>query len=185
MDLRSLYTKKVGYQAAKDIDSALADLYSSLTSTDVGNYGTDIGDSAIVSCQQRLNEVDAPQDDRYFVIKPSQQAAIQKLDKFTSASYIGQFSQSSPIVRGPNNRYLWGDIYGDPVYVTNQVATTAGTPTQTHNLYFHKEAFVLALQQTPTVRHSFWHKDLSDLVTIDWIYGTNTLRSTFGCELRS
>lgn len=183
--MRSLYTKKVGYQAAKDIDTALLDLYSSLTSTDVGTYGVDIGDAAIVLSQQRLNEVDAPMEDRQFVIKPSQQAAIQKLDKFTAASFIGNYGQASPIVRGPNKRYLWGMIYGDPVYVSNQVPTTAGTPTQTHNLYFHKEAFVLALQQAPRVQTTYWLKDLSNLVVVDWIYGTNTLRSTFGVELRS
>ena len=183
--MRSLYTKKSGYQIAKDVDTALLNLYSSLTSSDVGNYGTDIGDASIVLAQQRLNEVDAPQDDRAYVIKPSQQAAIQKLDKFTYASAIGQMTQASPIQRGPNNRYLWGDIYGDPVYVTNQVTTTAGTPTQTHNLYFHKEAFVLALQQAPRTQASYWHKDLSWLVTVDVLYGTNTLRPTFGVELRS
>lgn len=184
-DLRSEYTSKAGEAIARVVDTDLLSLYSSLTSTDVGTYGADITDATIVAAAQALDEVDAPIEDRYFVIKPSQKAAIMKLDKFVKADYLGQYDQSTPVVKGPNNRYLWGDIYGVPTYYTNQVTTTAGTPTQTHNLMFHKEAFALALQQMPRTQASYWQKDLAWLVTCDAIYGTNVLRSTFGVEVRS
>lgn len=184
-DLRSEYTSKAGYAIAQKVDTDLLALYSSLTSTDVGTYGVDIGDATIVAAIQSLDEVDAPLEDRYFVIKPSQKAAIMKLDKFVQATYLGEYDKATPVKRGPNNRYLWGDIYGVPTYYTNQVSTTAGTPTQTHNLLFHKEAFALALQQSPRTQASYWQKDLAWLVTTDVIYGLTALRTTFGVEVRS
>lgn len=184
-DLRSEYTNKAGYAIAKKVDSDLLALYSSLTSSDVGTYGVDITDAVIVRALQRLDEVDAPLEDRYFVIAPSQKAAIMKIDKFVKADYLGSYNEPTPVKKGPNSRYLWGEIYGIPVYYTNQVPVTVATPTQTHNLLFHKEAFALAMQLEPRTQASYWQKDLAWLVTTDTIYGMTTLRSTFGVEVRT
>lgn len=184
-DLRSEYTSKAGYAIAQAVDTDLLSLYSSLTTTDVGDYGNDITDAVVVAAIQTLDEADVPMEDRYFVIKPSQKAAIMKLDKFVQATSLGEFNMPTPVKVGPNSRYLWGDIYGIPTYYTNQVTTTAGTPTQTHNLMFHKEAFALALQQAPRTQASYWQKDLSWIVTCDTIYGTSVLRADFGVEVRS
>lgn len=184
-DLRSEYTNKAGYGIAKAVDTSLLNLYSSLTSSDVGTYGVDISDATLVAAIQALDEVDAPIENRYFIVAPSQKAALMKLDKFVKADYLGNYDQATPVKRGPNNRALWGDVYGIPVYYTNQVPTTAGTPTQTHNLLFHKEAFALALQQAPRTQASYWQKDLAWLVTCDVIYGVSALRTTFGIEIRS
>ena len=184
-DLRTEYTEKAGYAIAKAVDTDLLGLYSSLASTDVGTYGTDLTDATIVAAYQSLNEVNAPLEDRYFVIKPSQCAAIMKLDKFVKADYLGEYNLPTPVKKGPNNRYLWGDIYGVPTYFTTQVTTTAGTPTQEHNIMFQKEAFALALQQAPRTQASYWQKDLAWLVTVDIIYGFSVLRDTFGVEVRS
>ena len=184
-DLRSEYTSKAGYAIAARVDTDLLGLYSSLASTDVGTYGTDITDATIVAALQTIDEVDAPLEDRYFVIRPSQKAALMKLDKFVQVSTLGQYDLPGPVKKGPNNRYLWGDIYGVPTYYTNQVTTTAGTPTQVHNILFHREAFALALQQSPRVQASYWQKDLATIVTVDAIYGYTALRTTFGVECRS
>ena len=184
-DLRIEYTAKAGEAIARRVDTDLLGLYSSLTSTDVGNYGTDMGDATIVAAMQSLDDALAPIENRYFVIKPSQKAAIMKLDKFVAAHYLGNYDQPSPVKKGPNNRYYWGDLYGTPTYFTTQVTTTAGTPTQTHNLLFHREAFALALQQMPRTQSSYWLKDIATLVVVDVIYGYSALRTTFGVEVRS
>jgi len=184
-DLRSEYTSKAGYAIAQSVDSDLLALYASLATVDVGTYGVDMGDTEIVKALQKLDEADAPLEDRFLIIAPSQKAAIMKLDKFVKADYLGQYDQPTPVKRGPNNRYLWGDIYGIPTYYTNQVPVTAGTPTQTHNLLFHREAFALALQLSPRTQASYWQKDLSWLITADVIYGVSALRDTFGVEIRS
>jgi hypothetical protein len=184
-ELRASYTKSAGFAIAKAIDTDLLSLYSSLTSTDVGTYGTDITDATIVAGIQELDEADVPFEDRYFVIKPSQKAALLLLDKFVKADYLGQYQQPTIVRKGPNNRYLWGDIYGIPTYYTNQVQETAATPTQTHNIMFHKEAFALAMQLGPRTQGNYWAKDLAYLVTVDSIYGCGVLRTDHGVEVRS
>lgn len=184
-DLRSEYTAKAGYAIAQAVDSDLFALYASLATTDVGTYGNDIDDPAIVAALQVLDEADAPLEDRFMVIAPSQKAAIMKLDKFVKADYLGTGVSMGPILKGPNNRYLWGDIYGIPTYYTNQVPVTAGSPAQTHNIVFHREAFALAMQLAPRAQASYWQKDLAWLITCDTIYGVSVLRDDFGVELRS
>jgi hypothetical protein len=184
-DLMSEYTNKAGFAIAQAVDSDLLGLYTGSTNTDVGTYGTDITDAVVVSAIQAIDEANAPIEDRAFAIKPSQKAALMKLDKFVKADYLGQYDQATPVKRGPNNRYLWGEIYGMPTYYTTQVKTTVASPTQTHNLMFHKEALALALQQAPRTQSTYWAKDLAWLVTCDTIYGVKTLRGDFMVEVRS
>lgn len=184
-DLMSEYTSKAGEAIARVVDTDLLALYSSLTSTDVGTYGNDLTDAVLVAAIQTLDEVDAPLEDRSLVIAPSQKAAIMKLDKFVKADYLGNYDQATPVKKGPNSRWLWGDIYGVPVYYTNQVPSTAGTPTQLHNVLFHKEAFALALQQAPRTQSQYRIESLGYRLTVDAIYGVSALRTTFGVEVRS
>ena len=183
--LRELYTKAAGYSIAKAIDTDLLGLYSSLTSTDVGTYGVDITDATIVKGIETLDVADVPFTDRYLVIKPSQKAALMKLDKFVKADFLGQYQQPTVVRKGPNSGHLWGDVYGVPTYYTNQVTTTAGTPTQIHNILFHKSAFALALQMGPRTQGNYWAKDLAWLVTVDAIYGLGCIRTDHGVEIRS
>lgn len=184
-NLLSEYTKKAGFALAEAVDTALLALYSSLTSTDVGTYGTDITDATILAALQTLDEVNAPITERYFVIKPSQKTAIAKLDKFVKADYLGKVQEATPVKVGPNSRYEWGDIYGVPVFYTNQITSTSATPTQTHNICFHKEAFALAMQQKPRTQSSYVLEYLGNLVVVDELYGVSALRATFGVEVRS
>lgn len=184
-DLMSEYTSKAGEAIARVVDTDLLGLRTGLTSTDVGTYGNDMTDAVIVAAIQSLDEVDAPLEDRAFVIAPSQKAAIMKLDKFVKADFLGNYDQATPVKKGPNSRWMWGDIYGIPVYYTNQVPTTAGTPTQTHNLMFHKDAFALAMQQSPRTQSQYRIESLGWRVTVDCIYGVKALRDTFGIEVRS
>lgn len=184
-DLMSEYTNKAGYAIARSVDTDILALYSGLSNPAVGTYGADLGDTELVEAIQALDEANAPIEDRAFVIKPSQKAAIMKLDKFVKADYLGQYNQATPVVRGPNNRYLWGEIYGIPVYYTTQVPSTLASPVETHNILFHKEAFALALQQAPRTQSNYWAKDLAWLVTVDVIYGTKVYRPDFGVEVKS
>jgi hypothetical protein len=184
-DLMSEYTSKAGYAIAKSIDSFLLGLYGSWTNPAVGAYGADIDDDAIVAAIQALDEANAPLEDRAIVLKPSQKAALMKLDKFVKADYLGQYANPTPVKRGPNNRYLWGEIYGVPVYYTTQIATTAGTPVETHNICFHKEAMALALQLAPRTQGTYWQRSLGWLVTVDTIFGANALRLDHGVEIKS
>jgi hypothetical protein len=184
-DLMAEYTSKAGYAIAQQIDSDLLALYTTFTNPDVGTYGVDIGDTTIVAAIQALDEANAPIEDRALIVKPSQKAAIMKIDKFVRADYLGQYQNPTPVKRGPNNRYLWGEIYGVPVYYTTQIPVTAGTPTQTHNILIHREAWAMGLQLAPRTQGTYWQRSLGWLVTVDSIYGMAGLRGDFGVEVRS
>lgn len=184
-DLMSEYTNKAGYAIAQSVDTSLLALYSGLSNPAVGTYGVPMTDAVLVSAIQALDEANCPIEDRQLVIKPSDKANIMKLDKFVKADYLGQYNQATPVVRGPNNRYLWGEIYGTPVYYTTQVAQTLASPVENHGILFHKEAFALALQQAPRTQSNYWAKDLAWLVTVDVIFGSKVYRPTFGVEVKS
>lgn len=184
-DLRSLYSEKIGYGVAKQVDSDVLGLYTGLTTTDVGSYGNDIDDATIVQALLTLNLGDVPMEDRAFIVSPYQIASIMKIDKFVRADVLGQVQSASPVRTGPNSRYLWGEIYGTPVYYTNNIPTNVATPTQTHNVLIHKEAWALAMQQAPRLQAQYLVASLAWLVVVDAIYGVNTIRPTFGVEVRS
>jgi len=184
-DLRSEYSEKAGYAIAKQVDTDVLGLYTGLTTTDVGTYGVDAGDATYVSALLAINVENVPMENRAFIIHPNQLAAIMKIDKFVKADYLGQYDMPTPVKKGPSSRYLWGDVYGTPVYWTTQVPTTAGTPTQYHNLLIHKDAFALALQQAPRLQAAYWLPSLAWKVVVDAIYGVVALRPTFGVEIRS
>lgn len=183
--MQSEYTNKAGYALAVVIDTDVLAEYSSFTNTDVGTYGVDLTDSTILSALEALDLANAPMEDRAAVIYPTQKTALLKIDKFVKADYMGEYDDPTIVRTGPNSRYLWGDIYGTPFYYTLQVPQTAGTPTQTHNLLFHKEAIILAMQQAPRTQSDYILEYLGNLVVVDAIWGVKTLRADFGIEMRS
>ncbi len=184
-DLRSEYSEKAGYAIAKQVDSDVLGQYTGFTTTDVGNYGTDAGDATYVAAHLALDLNDVPNMDRAVIVGATQKAAIMKIDKFTKADFLGQYDQPTPVRKGPNSRWLWGEIYGTPVYYTNNVPTTAATPTQYHNMLIHREAIALAMQQAPRLQAAYWLPSLAWKVVVDCIYGVTTLRGGFGVEIRS
>ena len=184
-DLMAEYTSKAGESIARRVDTDLLGTYTSFTNTDVGSYGVDITDAVVVAAAEALDLANAPIENRAFVIYPTQKSALLRIDKFVKADYLGQYQMATVVRTGPNNRYMWGDIYGVPTYYTNQVTATAGTPTQYHNIMFHKEAIALALQQSPRTQSQYILEYLGNLVVVDVIYGYTATRPTFGIEVRS
>src|SRR3990167_6453783 len=113
------------------------------------------------------------------------ESIARRIDTFVKSDYLGQYQNATVVRTGPNSRFMWGDIYGVPVYYTRQVTSTAGTPTQYHNIMFHKEAIALALQLAPRTQSDYILEYLGNLVVVDTIYGYSAIRPTFGIEVRS
>lgn len=183
-DLRAEYSTKAGYAIAKQVDTDVLGLYSNFTNTAVGTYGSAITDVTILNAILALDNADIPMEDRYLVINPAQKNEIMKIDKFVRKDYVGQYQTPGVAVKGPNTRFLWGDIYGYPVYYTNNVPTTVATPTQVHAMLFQKEAMALALQQAPRMQAAYWLPSLAWYVVTDVIYGVKALRTTAGVEIK-
>jgi len=184
-DLMAEYTNKAGYAIADAVDTSVLGLYTGFTNTDVGTYGTDVTNPVILAAIEAIDIANAPLEDRAFVFHPKQKTAIAKIDQFVRADYLGNYQSAKPAAVGAQSRYLWGELWGIPAYYTNKVPTTAGTPTQYHNILFHKEAMALALQQKPRVQSEYMLNYLGTLVVCDVIYGVKVLRTDFGIEIRS
>lgn len=166
-DLLKEYTSKAGEAIGKRADRDLIDLQSGLSQI-VGTVGSDLSDPVLVSAIQKLDEADAPMDDRTLLILPAQKAALLRIDKFVRADAIPYVKGDSPIVKG-----IFGDIYGNGVKWTTNLP--AGK-----NLLFHREAFGLAMQKKPRTQSQYKLEFLATLVVVDALYGVAEIRDTFG-----
>ncbi len=184
-DLAGAYTDKAGYDIAKAVDTDLLALYSGFTTTDAGSYEADISAASMVAAIQEMMVNDVPMTDRAFIIYASQAAALLNVAELVKADFIGEYNMPTRVQTGPASNHLYGTLYGIPVYFSTNVPVTAGTTQQVHNVLIHKEAWALAMQMAPRVQKQYEILKLSDVVTVDTLYGVSTTRPTFGVELRS
>lgn len=184
-DLVGSYTQKAGYQIANAVDTSVLSLYTDLTTTDAGSYESDISAASMVSAIQELMTNDVPREDLAFVITASQAGALLNVQQFVTVDYQGEFDQPSRVQTGVESQYMYGTLYGIPVYYSTNVQTTSGTTTSVHNMLLHKEAFALAMQMAPRVQKQYDIRSLADIVVTDVLYGVKTIRPDFAVELRS
>lgn len=133
-DLASLYTKKIGYALGLDFEDQILGLYSGLANS-VGASGVAVTDDVLLNAIQILDEGVAPQDDRTLIFRPASKRTLMKIDKFVDASKTGAS-------KGAQVNGLFGEIYGNPIFFSNRVASSSGV----RNLLFHKTAFGAAVQ---------------------------------------
>jgi len=183
-NLMSEYTNKAGYAIAKNVDTALAGLYSGLSQY-VGDGSTNVTDANIIRAIQYLDDADAPESDRFFVIKPSAKADLMAIDKFVLRTGPGWTTADSPILKGAKENGFWGDLYGVKVFVSTNLVTEAATPTVVHNLLFQKEFAGLAMQSAPRTQSQYKLEYLANLVTVDVLYGLSELRDAFAVDFRA
>lgn len=193
-NLLDQYSGKSGYAIAARIDADIAGLYSGL-SQNVGNATTDVTDANLVRAIQYLDDADAPQTDRYFVIKPAALAHLRQIQKFsewqslgvtpTPASGAGGLGNVGSVVRriGPNG--FVGTLYNVEVYMSTNLTEESGTSDTVHNLLFHKEAFALGMQMKPRTQFQYKQEYLGTLATTDALWGFAEYRDAFGVDFRS
>lgn len=175
-NLTKLYSEKSAYATKQAIDTSLLTLYSGLSQT-VGTKGTNVTEANIVAAKQKLDEADAPEEDRYFVITPAQESVMLQLARFTERQTVGFDSTNSPIIKGQLTRYV-----GLEVDVTNNVVTAGST---VHNLVFQREAFAIAFAISPRTQSNYIAEYLEWLTTTDSVYGVVETRDAFGVDYRT
>lgn len=190
VDLMAKYTEKIGYGLAKQIDSDVSGLYTDLGQT-VGTQGSAVTDANILRSIQYIDDADAPSGDRSWVIKPAAMSNVLALAKFVQTDAVGYLMQMSPIVTATladGNfepamvKGYFGQIYGVSVYISSNVTSSGTSPITYHNLMFHRDAFILVMQEDIRVQTDYNIRSLSQEVVGDCIYGVKTYRSTFACD---
>lgn len=174
-DLRSTYTENLGYSIAKKIDTDLAALATGFSQT-VGAGGTALTDANLTRAIQYLDDADAPESDRHFIVRPSVKRDLLQLDKFVLFQNVNKERVNNGMI---------GEVYGVEVAISTNISITDASPDVNNNMMFHKEALACAIQQAPRVQSDYELRGLSNLLVVDAIYGVAEYRDTFGVWVKS
>ena len=98
----------------------------------------------------------------FLAVNPRQKKQLLLIDDFVSAE---RYASAMPIQRG-----VLGTLYGVVV-----ISTPHATLDQ--SVLYHREACAFGLQMGPTLETSFDHSYISDLTTLDQLYGVKELNS--------
>lgn len=192
--LRSFYTEDAGYALARQIDSDLGALGSSLSgryymdsSTNLTAYAADTVVAADVftdvgfrTAIQLLDDADVPMDNRFMVVPPSVKKDILGIDRFNSSDFVN----GRPVENG-----LIGEIYGVKIYVSTNLPEVESAAQNSANgrvvggILGHRDAFILAEQMGVRVQTQYKQEFLGDLMTADTIYGVAELRDGAALQL--
>jgi len=192
--LRSFYTEDAGYALARQIDSDLGALGSSLSgryymdsSTNLTAYAADTVVAADVftdvgfrTAIKLLDDADVPMDNRFMVVPPSVKKDILGIDRFNSSDFVN----GRPVENG-----LIGEIYGVKIYVSTNLPEVESAAQNSANgrvvggILGHRDAFILAEQMGVRVQTQYKQEFLGDLMTADTIYGVAELRDGAAVQL--
>jgi N4-gp56 family major capsid protein len=190
--LRAFYTEDAGYALARQVDSDLVALgrgvqggggttaYSGAfsgadgTTAYVAAANTGLGaltDAAIRRSIQRLDDADVPMDGRFLIVPPSSRNTMMGIARFTEQAFVGESGSSNVIRNGEV-----GNVYGVPVFVTNNADTASGSTACRIALMGHKDFAVLAEQMGIRSQTQYKQEYLGTLFTADTLYGVKELR---------
>jgi hypothetical protein len=178
-DLRSAYTQAAAYAISAKIDSFVATTMTTAF-TAYGAFGTAIADSIVLVINRYLDDNKAPGADRSLVVTPQGKQEMLNIDKYIRYDAIGVGGDQNSIMSGQI-----GEIYGVKVYMSQNLVQLATATPQNSHLFFHKEAFAIAIQQNARTQAQYKQEYLGWLVTVDILFGGTTLRSGFGFVIKS
>ena len=177
-DTRSDYTQAAAYAISEKIDSIIATAMNAAF-TGYGAFGTALNDNLILTVNRYLTENKAPRTDRSMVVHPKGEAEMLAIDKYVRYDALGMSNDSNPIKNGKI-----GQIYGVEVFVSHNLTYLDTATDEYSSLFFHKEAFAIAMQQEPRTQAQYKQEYLGWLVTVDVLFGLKQLRSGFGFTLK-
>lgn len=178
-DTHAEYRQKTGYAIAEKIDNFIAvEMEDDFTQT-VGAYGTALTYETFLDAKEDLDVAKAPLTERYLVVTPHGHRDLLNIDEFIRYDAMGASGQPSAIKTGKV-----GTILGSEVYMSQNLVVTAGSPVQNNNLYFHREAFALAVQKQPKTEMQRKTEYLGDLIVTSALWGGAVLRNDHGVVVR-
>ena len=130
---------------------------------------------------QKLDDNDVPMEDRVLIIPPSVRKTIMGLDRYVSSDFVAGQTTNSGLI---------GNLYGVDVYVSSNCATIEAAADNSASsidtraaILMHKDAIVLAEQQSVRSQTQYKQEYLSTLYTADCLYGVQVYRPEAGFVL--
>lgn len=177
-NLRSDYTQAAAYAISEKMDGILANAMTS-SFTGYGAYGTALNDNLILTVNRYLSENSAPRSNRYIVVHPKGEAELLAIDKYVRYDALGIGGDKNSIKNGKI-----GEIYGAEVFMSQNLVFLDTATDEYNSLFFHQEAFAVAIQQEPRTQAQYKQEYLGWLVTVDVLFGLKELRSGLGFVLK-
>ena len=211
--LRQFYTEDAGYALATKIDTDLHScgtgfgdggsvvFSGTVAPTDYQHTGcffndggttTQYTDDTMVAADvftdaffrnmiQKLDDNNVPMESRVLIIPPSVRNTIMGIDRYVSSDFVSGSTVNSGLI---------GNLYGVDVYVSANCATIEAAADNTASsidtraaLLFHKDAIVLAEQQSVRSQTQYKQEYLSTLYTADCLFGVQVYRPEAGFVL--
>ena len=190
--MRQFYTDDAGYALARQVDSTLVQLgrgvqsgggtsaysgaFSGADGTTAYVAGSNTGfaaltDAAIRRSIQRLDDNDTPMDGRFLIVPPSTRNTLMGIQRFTEQAFVGEVGNNNTIRNGEI-----GNVYGVPVFVTNNADTTSGSTSTKIALLGHRDFAVLVEQMGIRSQTQYKQEYLGTLFTADTLFGVKELR---------
>jgi hypothetical protein len=149
-------------------------LWDPTANANAGN-GAALNDEGIRRSMQRLDDLDVPGSERFWLVPPVEKRRLLAIPRYTEQAFTGESSGSNSI----RNGYV-GKLYGDEVYVSSNCSSFAATDTTTFYrqvVYAHKSAIILATQIKPRVQSQYKVEFLSDALVADVAFGAKVVRT--------
>ena len=175
--LRRFYTDDAGYALATQVDTDLFALVPALNGGtqlggDGGSSSADITDAGIRKFMLVMDNNDVPMTGRSLVIPPVAKSDLLGIARFTEQAFVGN---GNAIKTG-----MIGNVYGVEVFVSSACPVVNATRI---GVMLHKDALVLAEQQSVRSQTQYQQQYLGDLFTADTIYGVKELRDNAGVSI--
>ena len=131
---------------------------------------------------QKMDDNNVPMESRVLIIPPSVRNTIMGIDRYVSSDFVSGSTVNSGLI---------GNLYGVDVYVSANCATIEAVGEVSTDtaiavrgaLLFHKDAIVLAEQQSVRSQTQYKQEYLSTLYTADCLYGVQVYRPEAGFVL--
>lgn len=197
--LNEKYAKEAQNVLIINLEDALFALYSSLTTTGVGNPANPQADLDVRQAIRTLDNASFDLDDCAFFVSP-----VVYWDQLSGITkYYSQYASDLNLIRTGNfgmmdrSRGYKGELYAQAVYTSPRVVTTAGV---SKGLFLNRSAFGYAIQnqgdlvdesgqpmnefpRLVRVQAEYQLRNLGMLTVADMVYGVGVLRSDAGVVL--
>ena len=166
--IRSEYTQKTSYSLMAfvegDITSGLTSLPANFSQL-VGTLGSDPTDDDLLRAKQYLDDGDVPDTDRFIYASPAFHNALLKMNKFTSADFVGSSSAAMAVKRG-----VVGQAYGAAVSVSSLANNNPAAANQSYSWFCHRRGTALIMQRGPKVHTQEIILEVGMGVLVDMVY---------------
>ena len=136
---------------------------------------TDITDAGIRAFIKLLDDENAPQAGRVFVLPTIAKSDLIGTARFTEQAFVGEVGSSNTIRNG-----LVGNVYGVEVFVSTNLPVVEDSAGGTDNILaicFQRDALLLVEQMGVRAQSQYKQEYLADLMTVDMIWGQLRLRN--------